>query len=521
MDEIILPEKPKAGVEMKLALDKPVVPAVGHLLRLKPKARKWEPPYFDVVWGFTKRKDEDILNAIVSKLKSASTIYIATDYDAEGQLIAYNILNYAGISIEDVHRMKFSSLEHDVIKKAYNNPIPFDENLAKSALTRHFLDWYTGMNISKALTIRMKKKEKGLRRYYLTPVGRVQTPVLHRLAEKEKEIGEFIEREVWDVFVRGIYNDNRLFNVKGYRFEDRQDALDWIDEYRKGVVSDIRTETYETEVYPPNKDYVVKECLNKGISADVVDYIMQDLYLDSLISYPRTTSTQYLSHGINTKYYLQQVLPHIDFEINEDEIFDEPREGDEEGPHPAIYPIKPYFEKDLKGVVWNIITSAFVKCHLPPEQHFKTITTVDFLDEDGEVLDSLTSYDNPDLEEGNEFDVVYKLEKGKTYPPPRYNQLEMYDWMVQNQLGTVDTRTQTLSKLMRTYAYQTDDGLYTSSKGVRVVDELSRYYPDIIEPSLTRKFEGYIEDVKNGKSVESVLKEGRNIVVDIVNKILR
>ena len=519
MNEIILPEKPKAGVEIKSALNIPVVPAVGHLLKLKAKTRKWEPPYFDVTWGFAKKKDEELLNNMVTKLQSASKIYIATDYDAEGQLIAYNILNYAGISIDDVERMKFSSLEHNVIRNAYENTIPFDKHLALSAEVRHYLDWYFGMNISKALTQSMKQREEGLRKYNLTPVGRVQTPVLHRLTEKEKEIGQFIEKEAWYVYVRGVYDDNKLFNIKGYCFETKEDAEQWANELDKGVIDSIDIYSYETETYPPNKDYVVKECLGKGVSADVVDYIMQDLYLDGYISYPRTTSTKYLSHGINTTEYLTRVLPYVTFAFDEEILRDKPREGNEEGPHPALYPIKPYTDKDLKGVVWNIIVEAFVKCHLPPEKHESITTDIFYVDKEGNEYDIVSSSDNPDLEKGDEFDIVYRLDKGKTHPPSRYNQLKMYEWMVENKLGTVDTRTQILSKLMRTYIYQTDDGLYTSSKAVNVVDELAKFYPDIIETSLTRKFEGYIEDVRNGKPAQNVLEEGKKTVIKIIEKI--
>ena len=79
---------------------------------------------------------------------------------------------------------------------------------------------------------------------------------------------------------------------------------------------------------------------------------------------------------INTEEYLNRILPYVSFVFDEETLRNEPREGDETGPHPAIYPIKPYTDKDLKGMVWNIITEAFVKCHLPPEKHERISTDV-------------------------------------------------------------------------------------------------------------------------------------------------
>jgi len=88
---IILAEKPSAGNKLQDALGIAAIPAVGHLIELKPKARKWTLPYFDLQW-VVRKKEADRLSKIVRRLKDADEIYIATDYDSEGKLIAYNIL---------------------------------------------------------------------------------------------------------------------------------------------------------------------------------------------------------------------------------------------------------------------------------------------------------------------------------------------------------------------------------------------------------------------------------------------
>ena len=837
MSEIILAEKPIAGNKLKEALGIKAIPAVGHLIELKPKARKWNPPYFDLEW-VARKKEVDRLSKIVRRLKEADKIYIATDYDAEGQLIAYNILRECGISPSSVLRMKFSSLESEALVSAFQKVIPFDEDFALSAEIRHKLDWYFGMNISKALTELLKEKQ-GIRRYYLTPVGRVQTPVLHELVTKEKEISKFIAKDEWIIYLRGIYNDENFFTITNYRYNTVKEVSEFASSLTAGTIDRIDKEKYENIVYPPNKDDVVNECLRQGISSNVVDFVLQDLYLDGYLcydkdteiltehgwkeytkldigekvltlnaekhitefqpikeiiiepysgnlitiknrvldicatpnhrilcryfnsyskklsdykvrelqkikgvnrciyipvtgemqnnqikseisdemikiigwivtegyyddrisidknghrhhhkdlsfyqsntanplyvheirqtldkidlsfyeriyhrkhseeitwtfnassrnvliklfdgnfkeiprwflndankhqlqilfdtmmkgdgtktgfvyrsyrkklldqfqeigiklgyrisinyknhyacirkkdyaildsrtsqerelpyvgnvwcvmvdnknvmvrrngkqyfcgnSYPRTTSNQYKIHGVDTQKYLERlkgVVPGADKALGK-----EPREGNEVGVHPAMYPILPYTEKDLKGLVWNIIAEAFVKSHLPPEIVIKTVTYV-------EINGSLVrAFDNPDLQKGDGFSIVHQIKKRKSSPPARLSEREIYGWMVENNLGTVDTRTQTLTKLLRTYVFQTDAGLYTSSKGVQVCNTLAKMYSDIVGVALTRRFEKLIASVQNGAKIEPILEEGRETVTEIVKKI--
>ncbi len=509
MSDVILAEKPIAAKKMTDVLNVKTVPAEGHLLELKAKEQKWIPPYFDLKWAIRK-KTIDKFNRVIKHLKNADKIYIGTDYDNEGQLISYNLLKEAGIDPHSVHRMKFSSLESEALQTAFENTIPFDMNMALCAEVRHRLDWYFGMNISKALTELLKKKEM-VRRYYLTPVGRVQTPVLHILVAKEKEIGRFVAKDEWVISLNGVYNSNKIFSIISYKADTEDDANKFTDRLGSGLIDRITTSTHEIKIFPPSKDYVVKECLNQGISAHVIDFILQDLYQDGYISYPRTTSEQYKVHGVDTQKYLKRLITVIP--LAEKAIGKEAREGKEVGVHPAIYPIEAYFEKDLKGVVWNIIADAFVKSHLPPEEYTVIKTYVNI---NGEIE---LAYDNPDLNEGDEFDFVYSISKGKSSPPRRLDPQKVYEWMVKTDLGTVDTRTQTLTKLTRTYIFETKDGIYTSSKGIQICDILAKLYPDIINIDLTRKFEEMIETVKNGAKVEPVLSQGRETVSGIVKKI--
>lgn len=511
MVQIILAEKPAAGIKIKDALDRPTISATGHLLELEPESRGWIPPYFNLIWRVSNKKKGEVLAKIIKKLQEADEICIATDYDPEGQLIAYNILREAGISTSDVLRMKFSSLETDEIVKSYQNPLAFDDQLAISAEVRHYLDWYFGMNLSKILTQKLKT-EGSQRKFFLTPVGRVQTPVLNYLVSKEKEIMRFVDKEVYRVDIMGIY-DQKYFDIGYITFEELAEAERFMGENEEGWIDEIEERKEEIVYLPPNKDYVVNRCLSRRISPDVVDYTLQDLYLDGYISYPRTVSQKYT--GVDTQKYLKRMIDA--FPEASKAVGREPREGDIEGVHPAIYPIRPYTDKDLSGVVFRIIVEAFVKCHLPPEIRIEKLIYVAF----GERR--YISSDNPDLNEGDTFDLKFSVEKTKTTPPGRFRPARIYEWMVTKNLGTVDTRSVILSditKRWKGYAFETSEGLFASSKGMRIVDTLAMMYPAILDVDLTRNFEGYIESVRNGGlSRDEVLLKGRNTVTEIVEKI--
>lgn len=153
---LIVAEKPPASRRIKRATGVHTLAAVGHLLELRKKQRRWTPPYFDIEWQPRKRTLKR-LGKIVEALQSADDIYIATDYDPEGQLIALNILRHADVDPGGVKRMKFSSLEQEMLQQAFQNLVPFDLNLALSAEVRHYLDWYFGKNLSKVLTVIYKQ----------------------------------------------------------------------------------------------------------------------------------------------------------------------------------------------------------------------------------------------------------------------------------------------------------------------------------------------------------------------------
>ena len=91
--------------------------------------------------------------------------------------------------------MKFSTLTDNELKEAYENSIELDYNNAYAGETRHILDWYYGINLSRALMGAIRK----VNRYRVMSIGRVQGPALYLLASLEKEIKAFVPSPYWEI----------------------------------------------------------------------------------------------------------------------------------------------------------------------------------------------------------------------------------------------------------------------------------------------------------------------------------
>jgi len=183
--ELIITEKPKSALKIAQALDGKIekdaingVPfyalehkgkkikitsAVGHIYSLAEKTpSKWAYPVFDIEWkeAGEVRKESDYtekyINAIKKLAKDADSFTVATDYDIEGEVIGLNAIRFA-CKQKDAARMKFSTLtKEDLVKSYEHKSKTLDWGLAMAGETRHKLDWYYGINISRALTHAIK-----------------------------------------------------------------------------------------------------------------------------------------------------------------------------------------------------------------------------------------------------------------------------------------------------------------------------------------------------------------------------
>ena len=187
--------------------------AVGHLFGLSEKEKKgWAFPVFDIEWkpvaetskksAFTKK----YLNTIKKLAKDANSFTVATDYDVEGEVIGLNVIRYA-CKQKDSNRMKFSTLtKPDLIEAYEHKKSHIDWGQAESGETRHFLDWYNGINYSRALTAAIKSTGA----FKIMSTVRVQGPALKIIVDREKEIKAFKPVPFWQIRLNGEYDKQEI-----------------------------------------------------------------------------------------------------------------------------------------------------------------------------------------------------------------------------------------------------------------------------------------------------------------------
>jgi DNA topoisomerase-3 len=249
---LIIAEKPSVAADIARALggftklqdhfesDQYVLSsAVGHLLELRApeqydvKRGKWTfthlpviPPHFDLA---PIARSESRLKVLMKLLrrKDVGTLINACDAGREGELI-FRYIVQAAKARQPVHRLWLQSMTPAAIREAFAQLRTDDEMLplADAARSRSEADWLVGINGTRAMTA-FNSKEGG---FYLTTVGRVQTPTLAIVVEREDKIRKFVARDYWEV--------RATFEAKAGRYEGR-----WFDpDFKKGDDPDARAE---------------------------------------------------------------------------------------------------------------------------------------------------------------------------------------------------------------------------------------------------------------------------------------
>ena len=566
---LILCEKPDAAMRISRALDekgKPqkkrsdavpyyeayrngkrllVVSALGHLYTVAPKIISREVfPVFDFAWvpKYEAERDakgiKDWIDAISRLSKDAQHYVLATDYDVEGATIGYTIIKYAcGDKENETKRMKFSTLTTEELEESYSGLLDHIEfPTVEAGICRHFLDAMYGINLSRAMTVAAKHSSG---RYTTISTGRVQGPTLSFLATREKEINSFVPIPYWTIKAKAEIKGS-IYDIEYERetIDTRSEADAVVEACRekKGKVTDIevkqfhqnppvpfdlgalQTEAYSLFKYTPRR------------TGDMAER----LYLDALISYPRTSS-QKLPPSINYEAILKALSREPKYQRLAAELFKlgklAPNEGKRDDPaHPAIYPTGNLPERALggpEGKLWDLIVKRFMATFGEPavKQSVKVTISVDghrFYLRGRQVLKEgwmvfykpYVQVDEvllPLLEKGEEVEIkeVTQLDEF-TKPPPRYNPSSLLKKMEDEGIGTKATRADTIETLYNR-GYISEERITVSDLGFDVTNILNKYCPEVVSVSFTRELEEKMERIQDGnEKKENVLESAVN-----------
>jgi DNA topoisomerase-1 len=530
-----------------------VVPALGHLFTLKNLKPMRDYPVYDIDWVPVHEVDRRAKRTrafieAIRKLAGEATDYIvATDFDIEGSLIGRNVLKYicGDEALSRARRMKFSTLTAEDLRRAYEQPMPrLDFELIDAGIARHVIDWYWGMNVSLAMSLAVRGAEQ---RFAKLSAGRVQTPTLKILADREREIRAFKPRPFWVLsLVLDVEGKEIAAMHATPRFFDRAEAEGALAACRDrpARVSSVQARRYGR---PPPTPFDLGTLQSEayrcfGYTPMRTQQLAQDLYLAALISYPRTSS-QKLPPSINYANILEK-LGKVSGEYREfaEELLAlpelVPHEGKKTDPaHPAIYPSGEVPE-GLTGPqqkLYDMIARRFFSVFGRPALVESVRVELDaggqpFLLHGRRVLEEgwlkyYGSYGSaeeiilPELREGEVLTVKKaKLEERETQPPPRYNPASIVKEMEARNLGTKSTRSQILQNLYER-GYILGNQITVTDLGAQVVDSLTKYCPEITSQELTAQLETEMNAIQEGKKrKEEVIERAKTELDRILAK---
>ncbi len=567
---LIIAEKPSAARKIALALSqgKPVykkkrgaqyieierdgkkmvvVPAVGHLFTLQEKTKTWDYPVFDVEWvpTFTQKGSayaKPYYENIRELARNAGDVIVATDLDIEGETIAYNILRFL-CGRENAKRMEFSTLTKPDLERSFLSVKPeINHGMALAGIARHTLDYYFGINMSRALMSALKRAG----RWKTLSTGRVQGPALAIVVEREKEIRAFVPTPYWQVFLE--LEGARAIHEKE-KFDNKEEALEVKRKSEKERALVVEAKKSVSKLYPPTPfnltDLQAEAFALFGMSPIETQRIAQELYERALISYPRTSSQQ-LPPTIGYKNIIQKLGEQEDYRELASILLEKkglrPHNGKKtDEAHPAIYPTgeKPSGLTPRQKKIYDLIVKRFLATFGEPAER---VTKSVVLEAGGErfiATGRITTHKGwislyepyarikeeplpPGLEKG--VGIEHRgvtIEEKETQPPPRYNRASLVRELEKRGLGTKATRAEIVESLYKR-GYVTGDKMTVTDLGFRVVETLSRFVPEIISERLTRHFEKRMEEIQEGKrTVEEVVREARERLSSILEKFRR
>ncbi len=479
-----------------------------------------------------------IVSALKKLGKNATKITIATDYDREGELIGAEALEIIKKINPDVpfDRVHYSAITPKAINGAFSNPTTVDFNLADAGHSRQVIDLIWGAALTRYVSISAGR----LGRMFLS-VGRVQSPTLALIVDREKERDAFIPEPYWEIFAT-LSDQNKetfLTQHKTKRFLDKQEAdsvLAKIGIAKDAVVSSVvKSKKMDKVPTPFNTTEFITAASSIGLSPANAMRLAESLYTAGFISYPRTDNTVYpesvdmrthielFKVGGAFKQYAEQLLKKTELV---------PTRGKKETTdHPPIFPASLAKKSELKDDEWKVyelIVRRFFATFADQAEWETMRVKFDINDEEFNVSGARLivpgwrwyyPYNAPEdrllpvLQEGDKLAVdKTEIVDKETNPPSRYGQGRLIRIMEELGLGTKATRHDIISKLY-SRAYVHGNPLQPTKTAYAVVEALEEYAATITKPDMTSKLEEDMDKIAEGNIKEDdVVQESREML---------
>jgi DNA topoisomerase I len=495
--------------------------------------------------------DKNVVKAIKKVAKDADDLVIATDFDREGELIGLEALqeivesNPQLATAEGVHedgtpvkRARYSALTKEEIERAFSELDDLSMPLANAGAARQDIDLIWGATLTRAVS-------RATRRFgaNFLSVGRVQSPTLGLIVERELERRAHVPEPFWEIVATFTHPDG---SFEAHHATDKF----WSEEEAKAAIEGTTSPGTVTEIKarkqtrkppsPLNTTAFTTDASNRlSITPARAMRLAEDLYMDGYISYPRTDNTVYPA-SLDTSQLVNELVAIEDFSAAKfllDKPLEPTRGKKETTDHPPIYPTAAVNPKRLEArseahrKVYELVARRFLATFSPPMISESTRADIKAGSEDyfvrGSVLvdpgfAAIYTYarsadtEIPKLEEGQKLDLEGdpELISKETQPPGRISQGKLIEMMEERGLGTKATRADIIQKLYyRGYVHGNPPE--PSETGVKMYEGFKNFVPRMADSEMTAQLEAEMDQIAAGEmSKDQVLTDSRDALRD-------
>ena len=476
------------------------------------------------------------MSAIKKESANAETVWLATDPDREGEAIAWHVAEAVKLKSETTRRVTFNEITQRAVTEAFQEPRDVDMNLVDAQQARRAIDRILGYKLSPLLWRNVGPN---------LSAGRVQSPTLWLVVQREREIREFKPEEYWDVLASLATGEDEFVarypvgSKNQFALADEASANSLVDQVRPGpwTVTDVR-KTERTKKPPaPFKTSTLQQAASSklGFPTWKTMQVAQGLYEAGHISYMRTDSSNLsndalaaLGSFVETSYGKQYHQPRK---------FSAKTKGAQEA-HEAIRPSEVNMTpSDIQGGVdrdasrlYELIWQRTVACQMAEAVYDATSVDVesngvtfratgqilkfdgflrvylDVSDDQTEEVEGLL----PELEPGQVLELRnLEADQHFTQPPPRYTEATLVKKMEEVGIGRPSTYAPTVRTLNdREYLRTESRRLFLVTRGEVVTDLMEAHFPDVVDVDFTARMEEDLDNIAAGdKAMVPLVKD--------------
>jgi len=509
------PAKAKT-INKYLGNDYKVIASIGHIRDL-PKSNKKAIdiekgfiPFYEILPG-----KEKVISEIKKEAKKASEVILATDPDREGEAIAWHLSEVLGLKYPKIKRITFNEITPAAIKEALQHPRDIDENLKKAQEARRVLDRLFGYDLSALI---WKKVRYGL------SAGRVQSPALRILVEREREIKNFIPEKYYVVSGQWKTKKNEILNLfceKEIKSKEEAEKIVMTGQKSDWFVKDIKETSVKRETRPPFITSTLQQAASTilGFSPARTMMIAQRLYESGYITYMRTDSFAIAESA--QKQILKFVREKFGEKYSSPNVFKTKSHSAQEA-HEAIRPtelIPERGENEEQKKLYRLIFSRTIASQMKPAEILKTKIIANIKENnlpDFSITGSRIVFDGwlradpeakseelnlPEVNKGEPLGLInLALEEKETTPPNRISEAGLVKELEKREIGRPSTYATIIKTLEdRKYVEKINRSLKPTDTGEIVSNFLENNFGKYISDTFTAEMEHQLDDIAIGK----------------------